>query len=93
MYAIRSYYVIAYLDESSKIRILCGNGSNLQSYSLPLASENTFVKAGSAPLIAVISPREFGYNRITSYNVCYTKLLRIINKNVMFMSPLGPNSF
>jgi len=55
---------IAYLDESSKIRILCGNGSNLQSYSLPLASENTFVKAGSAPLIAVISPREFGYKPI-----------------------------
>ena len=63
MYAIRSYYDLGYVGEIV----------NVNTKPILNALDNGYI-----PVIATVASGEDGqvYNRITSYNVCYTKLLR-----------------
>ena len=77
MYAIRSYYA-NYVEEairnfgiSSPLMIMKGDGG--------VTSMNTFK---TKPILTILSgPAASVAGRITSYNVCYTKLLRINIEN------------
>ena len=85
MYAIRSYYVkektLIIFDEVQ----LCERALTSLKYFCENAPEYHMIVAGSLLGVAV-NREQFSFpvgkvdiNRITSYNVCYTKLLRVWN--------------
>ena len=81
MYAIRSYYgenaneaekraaLAAHLDSA------CDLTGKLDEESIIISQSIVRTQSPAFPLIAG-EENIFGYARITSYNVCYTKLLR-----------------
>ena len=79
MYAIRSYYVDAYLDIVPFVKSHherydgLGYPSGLSSTQIPLEARIICV---ADAFDAMTKVRPYRSPRITSYNVCYTKLLR-----------------
>ena len=65
MYAIRSYYAIGFLSLTN---------SDLTELLREAASDNPVLRLRLPPMAE--APEAEAQGRITSYNVCYTKLLR-----------------
>ena len=96
MYAIRSYYgdfstnyikqdgakfgnfAGVTIGEDGIVTALFDNGETRPIAMIPVA---TFVNANGLQALTGNTWIETDYSRITSYNVCYTKLLRLILKN------------
>ena len=79
MYAIRSYYV-------SKVEAVRGYGDRMKPLAVVKALWGRPAEVPAARIVDLVSPRTDGgtgieakvlTTRITSYNVCYTKLLRV----------------
>ena len=74
MYAIRSYYAIS--DCSGASRQIASRAESLHAAVIRQNASVGNSSAGIEEMIANIASVTQNVDRITSYNVCYTKLLR-----------------
>ena len=84
MYAIRSYYVLnlAEIDNSNDDSVFHhhSDGGTGEARIIPKPTKNVEVNETGNETQLGPEVRNSDQDRITSYNVCYTKLLRIISE-------------
>ena len=77
MYAIRSYYALAPPSTATKGR--AGSSSTFRNASISLSTRNPATPLPSFSDGVPLTAEDVVFSRITSYNVCYTKLLRVLD--------------